>query len=196
MRGHSARRVSFLLGTTLCLVVGIGAWAVADPWGSQDGDTGAHPDSNPHTYCFGTPLSADLKPNIDNAAENALEPTDATVNFEAACDLSDTDGDRQTDVRWRQGDLAGGTTGLAPCAVYLSNGHCDRYDITIDYAQVQQGENDERDQTQTACHEQGHSVGLSHASNDCMMSGEPPEDIAYRRYSGHHIDDHINPWFS
>jgi hypothetical protein len=59
---------------------------------------------------------------------------------------------------------------------------------------------DEIDQTITTCHEFGHTAGLSHGStqDDCMenvSTSNPPNALKWRRYSAHHIDDHINPWF-
>jgi len=194
------KRMRFLGAALAAIVVaGGGSLAVADPWGNQSGTTGAHPDEDPHTYCFAGNVPADLRPNIDNAAFNALDPTQANVNFQGSCVLS---GASETDAVFQNVNLAPGVTGVTPCDDYESNpptNQCDQYDVQLDYAQINVGAEDEIDQTQTACHELGHSVGLSHGANlGCMIStgDTPPTALRYRRYDpNHHIPDHINPWF-
>lgn len=138
-------------------------------------------------------LGAGIHLSISEAEYDALAPTHATVEYQSTCDTSST---TETDVRWLQGNL-NGPTGTAPCANYsTTSGHCDRYDVTIDMGAVNDGGHDEKDQTQTACHELGHTVGLSHSPIDCMMSGEPDLDNPlYFRYGPHHREDHINVWF-
>ncbi len=174
----------------IVLAAGFAKVAVADEWGSQDSNTGAHPDPDPHGFCYFSSVSDDLKSGITAAEWNALDPAQANVNYDSSCNLS---GSGETNVVWRQGNLANGTTGQEICEDY-DGSYCDQYYLTVDLAEVNEGSNDERDEEQTACHELGHSVGLSHASNDCMMSGEPPADLQYRRYSDHHRS-HINNWF-
>ena len=183
------------------LLVVLGAWvaADADEWGSQDENTGAHPDPDPHTYCFSSsvPASSDLRENIGYAEWNAMDPTGVNVNGPESCDLSSG---TETDVVWRQVNLANNTLAETPCEDY-DGSYCDQYYINMDLPEINEGNNDERDQTITACHELGHSGGLSHGStqNDCMENVStinPPADIKYRRYSSHHINDHLNPWFN
>jgi hypothetical protein len=110
----------------------------------------------------------------------------------------------QTDVRWLDANLPGNLRGQAPCVVFSPNGvECDRYDVTVDPAQINMGSDDEADQTKTMCHELGHTVGLTHGPgggdgtiDDCMISGERPDpnDPIYQTYSTHH-SGHINAWF-
>lgn len=186
------KRVAAMTVAALCLA--LAAPVSADEWGSQDADTGAHPDGGDHTFCYGFSLPVSLEPNVDQAEYNALEAdTDADVAFNASCDLS---GEPQTDVRWLEGDLPG-SRGSAPCAIYhFSPVHCDRYNATIDLAEVNVGANDEWDQNKTACHELGHTVGLSHGNGDCMIGGERPDlTDTWVTYGPHHTNDHINTWF-
>ena len=173
--------------------------AIADEWGSQDGDTGAHPDENPHTFCFsGSFPHSGLRTNVNTAAADALAgPTDANVVFHSSCTLS---GSQETDVVWYEADLPS-ALGKAPCDddELLSN-HCDQYNVTLDLAAINNGEHDGIHQVAIACHELGHTVGLSHLAGTCMMdswAATPNTGLAYRRYdSSHHVGYHINGWFS
>ncbi|GAA2431566.1 hypothetical protein GCM10010191_51720 [Actinomadura vinacea] len=168
--------------------------ASADPWGNQTGDTGAHPDEDPHGYCYSPTVSADLKSGINEAMWDAMDPTQVNVNYDGDCKLS---GGGETDVVWRQGNLAEGVSGKAPCEDY-DNDRCDQYYLTLDLGQINKGSHDEIDQAQTACHELGHSGGLTHggSSTDCMINSgsTPPTGIQFRRYGKHHTQ-HLNDWF-
>lgn len=90
--------------------------------------------------------------------------------------------------------------GKAPCDDYetLSN-QCDQYHVTLDLAAINVGENDGIHQHIVACHELGHTVGLTHRTANCMTVGlgdDASTNIVYRRYNeSHHIPDHINTWF-
>lgn len=173
--------------------------ASADPWGTQTADTGAHPDGGGHNYCYYqfNPPSADFQTNLEQVIAHSLvyHTNVPYSNFDDPCDTS---GSPQTDIRWISNDLDGTVTGQAPCAVYYtSSDHCDRYNVTIDELEVSEGANDEWDESQTACHELGHTVGLSHGTQDCMMSGEPPDGTDQWNHYGtaHHVPDHIDTWF-
>ena len=57
-----------------------------------------------------------------------------------------------------------------------------------------------RGYSRTTLTEVARTAGLSHGStqDDCMenvSTSNPPNALKWRRYSAHHIDDHINPWF-
>jgi len=190
------RKVALVVGWSSLLVI-IAAPAIADPWGTETTDTGAHPDANPHGYCFSSSVGPDAKPNMTDAEDNALEPTNANVTFDSSCNLSGTG---ETDVVWRVGDLAPGVLGHNYCEDF-DGSYCDQYYNTLDMTEIAIGIDDEIDETSIACHELGHSVGLTHGggSDDCMVgraSHDPPTELKYRRYgSGHHIPDHINAWF-
>ena len=173
----------------------------ADEWGQQDTSTGAHPDENPHTTCFGSnfPIVGVRDEWVRDIEVNALDGlTDANVNHHNLdCTLSGTS---ETDVVWEGGNLTG-AYGQAPCNDYETfSNQCDQYYVTLDFPAIEAGSEDEIMVKIISCHELGHTVGLSHRSGlNCMFSpstASPPGQIGYRRFdTGHHIPDHINPWF-
>jgi hypothetical protein len=184
-----------LLGTAVLTALP----ATADPWGTNTSNTGAHPDGGSHTWCWGSGFDTALRDNVNSSMNNALGgPTDANVAFQSSCNLSGTS---ETDVVWFDGNLPAGIRGQTFCEDF-DGGNCDQNYITLDPAEINIGSNDEADTTKTACHELGHSVGLTHGSgggdgtaNDCMYSGERPNlNLQYERYSAHHRG-HINAWF-
>jgi hypothetical protein len=167
---------------------------LADPWGTDTADTGAHPDADPHTYCYGSGLASGAKPNIDAAEWDALDPTAANADYQSSCDLSSS---TETDVVWFTGNLSSGVRGEEYCEDYDT--HCDQFYATLDLGQIDGDDADhpEMGETKSACHELGHTAGLTHHDdgNDCMDSGPlVSTDLQYRRYSSHHID-HIAGWF-
>jgi hypothetical protein len=70
---------------------------------------------------------------------------------------------------------------------------CNAADVVLDPAEINIGDLNEEDTSKTACHEAGHSVGLTHGGNTgCMLNGPIPNGaVQFRRYSSHHIG-HIN----
>lgn len=186
-------RISIAVAATAALVVPAET-ARADTWGSQSGSTGANPDANPHSYCYNAYLSTMQSATV--LAMNYLSTaTDANVPArDSPCTLPAGNG--HTDVRWTTGDLSPGTSGQAPCAKYWPDGvQCDRYDVTMDEPEILIGSNDENDRKQSTCHELGHTVGLTHATDDCMESASSPDNAAiHYTYSTHH-KSHINTWF-
>lgn len=172
--------------------------AEADPWGTNTSDTGAHPDAGPHTYCYGATVdNQDIKDNIFEAEWIALnDETQADVVYISTCNTSGTS---ETDVLWRLQDLPPAVLGNTFCEDF-DGGVCDQNYVELDVPEINLGDHDEIDQTSTACHELGHSVGLTHggASGDCMIartSNTPPTELTARRYGAHHTPDHINVWF-
>ena len=198
-RQAKAKAIAFVLGLVALAVSVLASPVGADVWGSQSSTTGAHPDGSTHNYCWGSGFDTNLRDNVDEMFDDALDgPTDATVEFKSTCKFS---GSGETDVVWFDADLPGSTRGKAPCEDY-DNGYCDQYYVTLDPAQINVGSNDDADTDKTVCHELGHTVGLTHGSgggdggtDDCMISGERPStNSQYERYSSHH-KEHINAWF-
>jgi hypothetical protein len=73
-----------------------------------------------------------------------------------------------------------------------------RLRFDLDPAELNQGSGDHEDKQKTACHEVGHSVGLQGGPSkpDCMRNGEIPDlSLQWRKFSDHHIFDHINPTY-
>lgn len=68
-----------------------------------------------------------------------------------------------------------------------SQNQCQKAKVLLNPDQL----NDDVNREKTACHEVGHSGGLSHAddANDCMKNGAVSSD--HRDYNNHHID-HLN----
>lgn len=63
-----------------------------------------------------------------------------------------------------------------------------------------------REAEATACHELGHTAGLSHYdsgevpgspgdTDDCMINSVSDGTATFRTYNAHHINDHINRFF-
>lgn len=101
-----------------------------------------------------------------------------------------------TDVEWLDTNLPDAIRGQYQCKV-LNSGICNHSHVTLDPAELNIGIDDDEDTTKTACHEAGHSVGLTHVSggSDCMRNGELPfPDEIYYTFNTHHIS-HINGAF-
>ncbi|MGK2874463.1 MAG: hypothetical protein ACSLEW_02335 [Nocardioides sp.] len=163
--------------------------AAADPWGDMTNESngiGTHPDSDPHTYCYTSGVPSGLSTNIADAMWNAMDPTAVNVDYNSSCDYSSS---TETDIVWFEDDL------------YQASGssYCDQAYSTLDLAAINVGGEDEIDQTQTACHEAGHTAGLTHGGSvDCMINSAdtPPTALQFRRYGEHHRTDHLTPWFN
>lgn len=184
--------IGLVAAAGLCALAGP---ALADPWGTGTQDTGDHPDADPHTFCFHSSVRSDARANIESAEWNALDPTSVNVDFNSTCDLK---GRTETDVVWRQADLPNRRDqGETRCEDYDGQ-YCDQFYSAIDMSRAAVGDLDEIDETMTACHELGHTVGLTHggSSTDCMaVRGEtPPTAMQFRRYGPHHRD-HLDRWF-
>lgn len=192
-RGGLVRLVA-LLALGVMATLALGPSASADPWGTNTTDTGAHPDSDPHTYCYSSSVGSDAQPNMSDAEWDAMDPTAVNVDYNSTCDLSSS---TETDVVWREGDLAGSRLGETYCEDFDT--YCDQSYATLDLPRIAVGSEDEIDETMVACHELGHTGGLTHggSSTDCMADrGEtPPTALQYRRYGGHH-KDHFTDWFN
>ena len=173
---------------------------MADDWGTDTEDTGAHPDRGPHTYCFTTSVNTDVRSSINNTAANALDgPTDAVVEFEAPCDT--TSSTSQTDVVWQQSSaIPPDRYGTNICdEKNPASGRCDQFINTLYPNKYAAAPYPNRMQNKVACQEFGHSVGLKHGietgSAHCMTNGMLySTDIDHVRYSSHHVT-HINGWF-
>lgn len=193
-RKSAIRRVA--LFAVLCSALSPLVSAKADSWGTNTSDTGPHPDGSFHSWCWGNGVDSDLHNNVINVEDNALDgPTQATEDFHTNCNYSSS---TETDVVWFTENLPAGTRGRNFCENF-EGGVCDQNYTSLDLAEIAIGDNDELDETKTACHELGHSVGLTHgAADDCMINGErpvrPAYDVTFERYNPHHIG-HIDAWF-
>lgn len=192
------RRVSVAVVVVISIVILTPAASNADDWGHQDGNTGAHPDEGPHTYCYSSSVGSDMRQNVGWIEGGALRHgTQASVIRHSSCNWT---GYQETDAVWQNVNLTPGVSGVTPCQSWengVVQSQCDQYYVKVDMAEVRRGSHDERDESQTICHELGHANGLTHggASEDCMIStSEPPPALQWRRYGTHHRW-HINGWY-
>lgn len=197
------RRIAGAAGLSAVTALGGVAWGVpagADPYGTNAEDTGAFPDSNPHTYCLGASLSS-----------SATDEWIAHMNYlEAATDINSSgpsDCTGSTDVIGQNVNLPGAQMGLTDC-IEFAGFVCDRSRAQIDESYIAQQRYPITTRRKTICHEVGHTVGLTHykdadrdypspAENqhDCMISGTlPSPDDVWKAYSTHH-KSHINDNF-
>ncbi len=97
-RQAKAKAIAFVLGLVALAVSVLASPVGADVWGSQSSTTGAHPDGSTHNYCWGSGFDTNLRDNVDEMFDDALDgPTDATVEFKSTCKFSgsgETDGVR------------------------------------------------------------------------------------------------------
>ena len=139
-----------------------------------------------HTYCLTSSFVLE---------EHKLVPEYAMYWLNQTTDMTDQAQSclNYTDVWWYKADLPAGARGQRICAVVGDiPSVCDRSNVSIDFVEVDIGSNDWEDRRKTACHELGHSVGLNHDTESCMISGEIPNvNEQWRRYSSHDVG-HIN----
>lgn len=174
-RGRSrAHRAALLLALSS---LGLASAALADPYSDGPPNGGYKPDNREHTYCFSPSYDGD---NPHTGANYAMDNLDAqTVMF----DNKVPDCTENTDARFFIAELSGDgdylCTDLVSGICYSARLRFDRSNITS-----------LNDWKQTACHEVGHSAGLSHGDgSDCM--GTQHDDPNDREYDGHHVN-HIN----
>lgn len=171
--------------TTLGLVLLSGTMSTADPFGIGGSTGGWRPDNFTHTFCHGPNLDVALFDNVDGRMSNLDVQTSFTDSL-VACDSA-------TDVVFLDANLSGTLRGQYVCQQLIGS-VCEDSEVTLDPAQLNIGDNDEHDTSKTACHEIGHSVGLTHGgTTDCMRNGEapsPPSSVN-TTYDSHHVA-HIN----
>lgn len=182
--GSALRRVG-LVAVLAAVVVATPAPVVADPFGIGGSTSGWRADDYNHTFCHGAGLDAALFDNVDGRMANLDVQTTFSDSLIGCSGV--------TDVTFLDGNLATGYRGLYVCND-LRVSTCWASTVTLDPAEINLGANDEHDTSKTACHEIGHSVGLTHGgTTDCMRSGEAPSPPATAnvQYDAHHVG-HIN----
>jgi hypothetical protein len=190
-RARLAATVAVVLGGVLGAVVVPASSATADPFPSCAGN-GCLPDNFNHWWCYDGSVNVLLTSAIRRAMNNLDEQTNYTQINEPDFVCNAT-----TDVRWQENSGLGDTRGDFWCLAPNSAGRCERARLRLNPTQL----TDTTNRRKTACHELGHSVGLTHGDprdpvnndsyTDCMKSGEVDNDASWWVYDQHHID-HAN----
>jgi len=166
MRIVLAGALLFVLATSI---------ASGDPYAEGPKESGWKPDNGLHVYCWGNDFDGDaIRNGVDYAFNNLEDETSMTKNKIPDCQST-------TDVIWHTSN-DNSIDGSYICQNFAGASRCEQAVARINPANM--GSQDDR--KQTACHETGHSVGLTHAADDCL-SGNSSE----QHYSSHH-EGHIN----
>lgn len=192
------------IGIVAVMLVTAITTALAPPTWADPGFVDGPPDGGQHNWCLSASVSQALIAPIQASMSYLDSASDVNgVPQHVPCRLS---GGSQTDVVWKGSLLDPGDIGWTGCESWWSDlASCDRYGVYLDKNQIDYyalyPANEYR---HTACHELGHSAGLSHYVNgdepggvkDCMMSGVWDGGQSWTRtYDPHHITSHLNAYF-
>ncbi len=164
------------------------------------------PDDNPHSYCWGANLDNFEKGEINDQMLWTENNTDVVKHWDSTCAFGSGD---KTDMHMMDVNIPElGVRGQAFCTSHNLSGSCNRFDVQLDTGEIgAQGGPYTANVRKTICHEIGHTLGLDHYSknpdwsspvegqHDCMISGATSDNVTWRTYGEHHINDHINPEF-
>lgn len=167
-----------------CAALGVPAPGTADPF-IENGNhphTGNKPDSWNHTYCFGPGI---VNVQLRNAATAAMDvlafqsgPYQSTLSATCATGI---------DIVFEQAPISG-AWGTFVCTTFLGDGTCDQATVVLATAL---GFQSAANQQHTACHEVGHTVGLTHHPTNspwaCMRSGLLT-DITFNAHQVNHMN--------
>jgi predicted Zn-dependent protease len=169
----------------LALLLSLGTTSVyADDFGTYTQDTGPFADNSIHNYCIVGSLPSYWTSPMEAAMTNLDNQTVMTTGVQFACN-------DDADVTFFRVDssIMGNNLGLSFCNKWTHiSGVCagayvllnSDYLVNTSYRH------------KTACHEVGHTVGLTHGSayGGCMISGLS----TLNTYSTHHVN-HINSYY-
>jgi hypothetical protein len=120
-------------------------------------------------------LSGAMTSAEDWVRSNDVDPTDLgtynIVSQSADVVVRDLDYSTYCGLDWYSSSHGGGTTGLTTCDSLLANGRCSTHSIRYSTNYTSIASTSQR--RGLACHETGHSIGLTHAtsSSSCMVLG-------------------------
>jgi pregnancy-associated plasma protein-A len=175
-------RISLMTCAALVITLALGALPVAaDPYGTGGVNTGWFPDDAQQSYCWGSNFTHNgFRTAADGRMANLDTQTAMSRLFVATCTTS-------TDVRFELMSGNNGFLGDYFCE-YLIGNVCYRARIRLNTTYL----TDNLNRRATACHEIGHSVGLTHGgTTDCMKSGF--NTVENSKYNSHHVS-HINAY--
>ncbi len=178
-RSHGVRWLASVIAASGALVVM--SPANADPYGAGPPDGGLPSDGAVHDWCYISVPSSAYTSVITASMTYLDSATNVTVQqVGSGCTAN-------TDVRWRVVDIpTSGVRGDATCTATTSTGNCNSFQVRLDPNEL----TDVNNRRKTACHELGHTNGLTHGGTaDCMRNGAVT--TATSTYSTHHIG-HIN----
>ncbi len=160
--------------------------ASADPFNACGSIGGCEPDNKTHSGCFrsGGSISS-MRSEIQEFFWNTLDlRTSLVTTWDNTCSSI-------TDVKFDDDLMNPGFLGFYQCQGFTS-GECEKADITMNAGLLTTVPL----YRATLCHELGHSLGLSHTTDDCMASGFQNGWVApWDWYSPHHathIENDIN----
>jgi len=173
---------TFIAIASICLALATSiSGALADPFGTNGPNTGPFADNSLHNYCFvGTMESYWVNP-LTLAMTNLDNQSQMTIGTQYSCNSD-------ADIRFSKVDssILLGILGSYRCTSWTQvYGVCAGSSIQLNSDLLTSTSFRQK----TACHEIGHSVGLTHGASygGCMISGFSTINF----YSSHHIS-HIN----
>jgi hypothetical protein len=186
MKGKPMIKAVSLVAFVVAALCAVQVPAHANPFPNNADGTFA--DNGTHTYCYTSGFTTDR--TVASYAMSVLDiTTDMTDLFPTTPEFCTF---RETDVWWWEMNLPDNIRGQRECEWESPAGICKSSDLRMDFAELDEGDNDWYDRRKTAVHELGHSVGLGHDTISAMRSGEIPDtSLTWRRYSTHDIA-HIN----
>lgn len=167
--------VVVVIGVLVLSVFSAAQTARADIYGTGGSGSGYKPDNSAHTFCFDPSYSSITGQNNARASAGTLD--NQTTMFDTqvpSCTGT-------SDALWRR--TYDGVDGSYTCLALNGAGECESSAVRVNFENMDSYD----DWRQTTCHELGHSVGLNHASDDCMGTDEDLQS-----YSVPHHVDHIN----
>jgi hypothetical protein len=186
-RHRGARRLAVVVALVVTAVTGVSAPpAAADTYAACSSGNGCLPDNFTHSYCWGTGFTSTNLRNAANAAMSVLDGQSSySDSFHSACDsIIDIDFQPISSTTIRGDYICNYFNGA------FTNGHaeCENSRVRINSTSLL---GDALNRQKTACHEIGHSAGLSHdtGNDDCMISG--PVTSGHTTYNAHHVG-HLN----
>jgi hypothetical protein len=150
------------------------AAAPQDGWADGPPDSGYRPDTSNHTYCWGADFTWQQARDASISAGNNLESQTAMTAQKVDCSGA-------TDAVWNR-TFNSGIDGFYRCDAFNSAGECETATVALNFGNMSSG----NDWKQSACHELGHSVGLTHKVKSCLDT-----DPNILQYAPHHVD-HVN----